>query len=274
MGPADRKPFSVRHFRTRRFRMSLVLRAARACPCSARRALPRRRRPRPIDARRHHPPQRAASAASTAAPAVSVRSTRGPSDSAAKPRARAACSSSGASPPSGPISSVTSPAGGAAGSDANGTLARGDSSKRSSPSAGVAGSASSHASKPRTGAISGKRLRPHCSHDARTTPRQCDTRLSARSPDSLTTPRAVDSGATAATPSSTAFSITQSILSPPAMPCASVTRYGGSASAGSNASIRASAPRLSISTSRARYWPPVPSNSASASPGCSRSTCA
>ena len=104
------------------------------------------------------------------------------------------------------------------------STARGDNSSRSSPSAGAAGSVSSHAPKPRTSATSGTRLRPHCSHDARTTPRQCATRLSARSPDNFTTPRAVDSGTTAATPSSTAFSITQSILSPPAMPCASVTR--------------------------------------------------
>ena len=178
-------------------------------------------------------------------------------DSVVNPASTIAASSAGENPPSGPISSVTGASGGAPAATRSSRSARGDSRRRNSPS--TRGAAVGRATRRDRAAA---RLRePGCVRIART-PR---ARAPASAPAAAARVRrraarrcaSAVSGANAATPSSTAFSISQSILSPPAMPCASVTRYGGSASRSLCWSMRATAARFAISTSSALVFAAV-----------------
>ncbi|CFW51263.1 Uncharacterised protein [Bordetella pertussis] len=114
-------------------------------------------------------------------------------------------------------------------------------------------------------------MRPHCSAAAWAIRCQCARRFSARAPFNWSTLRCAAMGLTRQAPSSTAFSTTQSILSPAGRPWTSVMRPGNSASRGTCAPSCAQAALPSIS-SVAGYSPPAPSNSTSAAPARSRST--
>ena len=124
---------------------------------------------------------------------------------------------------------------------------------------------------PDTGLIVGKRLRPHCSHEAMVTPRQCARRRSARSAERRTTLRVVAKGCTTFTPSSVAFWMAKSMRSPEEMPSASVIINGDSRSISLqvfNFTLARSRPTHSNS---ALHSPPMPSNRVTASPSCRRS---
>ena len=102
---------------------------------------------------------------------------------------------------------------------------------------------------------------------------QCALRRSARSPARRSTERSQTSGAMVATPSSVAFSTSASMRSLAGMPRARVTGVCSSRSSGWWASRRAVTSLRPMASTSACHWPPRPSNSVIASPGCSRSTC-
>src|SRR5688572_4225304 len=182
-----------------------------------------------------HPrsPKRDWRIATSAGPAVSARRMRGPSETTMSPRARAASTSSPASPPSGPT--TTSAARGAPASAS--TPASGAPPPSHAQRARSADSpASSQSASGRGGSTSGITARPDCLAASRATRCQRRARSRQRAGSRRTTVRAQSAGRTRATPSSVAARTIASIVSPFGTPWTSVTASGDGGTPAASAS--------------------------------------
>ncbi len=198
--------------------------------------------------------------------AVSVRSTRGPNRTAAKPTATAALSSSSDSPPSGPIRRVIEQF---FVMELKPVSAEGLSINRLSPLGWLVCKYSLNLE---IGLILVMIFRPDCAVAELAIPCQCWCFLWPRLASSLTTLRSVNRGTMWLTPNSTAFWIVKSILSPLDIPWSRVIARGDSTLRSTNCLIETWHERFSIVWIVALYSPPSPLKRVIRWPGFARTT--